>query len=449
VYAIIAVAVAIDFWLARRYFGFLTGDEVEVLGAAWQHATGAWYGTWDIRNLLIPNLVVAPMLSLGSLLNVSAQQLLEIASLPFILAFATTVWLVYRLALRWAGDASAALAAAGLFAFHWIPLGFGSTVYPRTIAALCVTGAMLLVDGGAAACFLAGCLCGLAFADRFSEIVFLLPAFLFARRRGALLAGAAASVIVVSGVYDWVTWGAPFSSLRKFVAVTLMEPDFASLVKFQPPYWYLSNLPRWCALTLLPLLFLAWRDLRNAEGRGLRNAGMRTAACVAIPLFALSLVRHKELRYLQTLIPFLAVAGGIGLAKMNRRRIGWTLIILSIAWNLTGLRLFRKKTQPAVMAARVLAQSHVHAVALSQLWAYGDRFYLGRDMAIEDLGTPPRELGAALERADALSLYESDLTPADLDLIERHRFRRRWRFDDGPARAVVVFTRTPDATGGR
>lgn len=434
-----------QFWLARRYYGFLTGDEVEVLGAAWQHATGDWYGTWDIRNLLIPNLVVAPMLSIGHRLALPMQHVLEIAALPCVAAFAVTVWLVYRLTLRWAGDGPAALASAALFAFHWIPLGFGSTVYPRTIAAMCVTGVMLLVDGGTAACFAAGCLCGLAFADRFSEIVFLLPALLFARRRAALLGGAVASVLFVSGVYDWITWGAPFSSLRKFIAVTLMKPDFASLVKFQPAYWYLANLPRWCALTLLPLLFLAWRDLREPGGDRLRNAGVRTLACIVIPLVALSLVRHKELRYLHAVIPFVAIAAGIGLAKMERRRIGWALVALSLVWNLTGLRLFRKKTQPAVMAARAIARSGVRSVALSQLWAYGDRFYLGRQVAIEDLGTPPRALAAALERADGLSFYESDLSPDDLQLIERRGFRRRWRFDDGPARAVVVFTRTAPA----
>src|SRR2546429_629798 len=81
----------------------------------------------------------------------------------------------------------AAIGAALIFALHWIPLGFGSTVYPRNLAMACVVAAALLVDRWP---FAAGALVGLAFADRFSEIVFLIPILVVARQRVRILLGA-------------------------------------------------------------------------------------------------------------------------------------------------------------------------------------------------------------------------------------------------------------------
>ena len=50
----------VQFFLAHRYFGFLTGDEVEVLGEAFRRARGFAYWPWGIRNLFVPDFVVAP-----------------------------------------------------------------------------------------------------------------------------------------------------------------------------------------------------------------------------------------------------------------------------------------------------------------------------------------------------------------------------------------------------
>src|SRR5712692_9283284 len=231
--AIIAAVILIQVYLATRFFGFLTGDDVEVLLEASRRATGLDYRPWDVRNLFVPDVVVAPFVFLGGL---------RAAVIPFIALSAITIWLVYRLALQWSGDERAAIAGSLLFATHWIPLGFGSTVYPRNLAMACIVAAALIVDRWP---FAAGALAGLAFADRFSEIVFLVPLLAIARRRVALLTGAAAATALTVGVWDWITWGAPFASLTKFARLTVVEPDFASRIKVQAPWWYLANLTRW------------------------------------------------------------------------------------------------------------------------------------------------------------------------------------------------------------
>src|SRR3954463_6665833 len=170
--AIIAAVAAAQLWLAWRYYGFLTGDDVEVLSEAFRRARGLAYTPWDIRNLFVADVVVAPVVFLSR--GVSTRTTIFLASLPFIALSSLTIWLVYQLALRWC-DERAAVVAALLFATHWIPLSFGSTVYPRTLAAACVVGAVLIVNRWP---FASGLLIGLAFADRFSEVVFIAPLLL-------------------------------------------------------------------------------------------------------------------------------------------------------------------------------------------------------------------------------------------------------------------------------
>jgi len=483
--AIIAATAAAQIWLAYRYYGFLTGDDVEVLSEAFRRARGLAYTPWDIRNLFVPDVVVAPVVFLSR--GLSTRTTIFLASLPFIALSSLTIWQVYRLASRWC-DERAAIVAAMLFAAHWIPLSFGSTVYPRTLAAACVVAAALIVDRWP---FAAGLLIGVAFADRFSEIVFLAPmaAVILSRRSCAgeaeaaedgrrtpqvlalltgggsfdrpsplralrrlrmtvfFFAGCVVSIFLTVGIYDWITWGTPFSSFIKFAHLTLVEPDFASRAKYQPPWWYIANVLRWCSPAMLPLLWYARRS--------------RAMWFVVIPLIAFSAIKHKELRYLQVMIPFLCIAAAIGFASLGARascppelatagrsprragrprsQVAFALVAISLLWNLHGLRYLARKSQPAVMAAQWMASNpSIHSIAASQLWAYGGKLYLGERMAMSDVGTPPENLSEV--SADAIALYETDLdVPARLDALRANGYAPVQTFRDDPARAVVVF----------
>ncbi len=341
-----------------------------------------------------------------------------IATIPFALASALTIVLVSQLAQRWNANA---WVATLLFALHWLPLGFGSTTYPRVIAMCCITAAASLVERNA---FAAGALMGVAFADRYSEIVYLIPLLIVARRRAWQVAvGALGSIAITSGVFEWIRWGEPFAALRKFAQLTLVERDFASRIKHQSPLWYLETLPRWCALTMLPLLWYA-RRLRAAW------------AFVLIPLALLSLIAHKEVRYLQGIIPFLAILGGCGFVRMKRNP-AIALLAISLVWNLWGLRFLQRESRPSVAAARSLANART--VAISQPWACGDKLYLARGARALELGTPPQHLDELLPQADAVIIYESDVTP---DVAAKLRaFRRVGEFRAPRARDVIVYVR--------
>src|SRR3977135_1809550 len=111
--AIIAAVAAVQLWLAWRYYGFLTGDDVEVLSEAFRRARGLAYTPWDIRSLFVPDMIVAPVVWLTRW--TSTRTTIFFASLPFIALSILTIWLVFRLALRWSGDERASIVAALLF----------------------------------------------------------------------------------------------------------------------------------------------------------------------------------------------------------------------------------------------------------------------------------------------------------------------------------------------
>src|SRR5262249_6187518 len=129
-------------------------------------------------------------------------------AISFIALTALTSRMGYKLAWEWGIDERAAIASPSIFALHWIPPRFGGTVYPRNVAMACVVAAALIADRWP---FAAGALAGLAFADRFSEIVFLIPLLLIAQNRLKVIGGAIVTIAITVGVYDWITWGSPFA----------------------------------------------------------------------------------------------------------------------------------------------------------------------------------------------------------------------------------------------
>ncbi|HUP61532.1 MAG TPA: hypothetical protein VNA69_14055 [Thermoanaerobaculia bacterium] len=431
---IAATVFVVQLVLAHVYPGFLTGDEVEVLSEALRTATDYEYAAYAGRNTLVARFIVAPWIWVATCIGITGgAALVVIATIPFALASALTIVLVHALASRWSDDPLAADAAAITFALHWLPLGFGSTTYPRVISMLCVTGAaLLLTRGTAAGALVAGALMGVSFADRYSEGIYFLPLLLIAGKRMWLAAfSALISVLICSGVYEWVVWGSPFHSFRTLADSAIVQSDWSARAEHQPLYWYLANLPRWCAPALLPFLWTARRS--------------RALLFIVLPIAALTLIAHKEIRFLQTVIPFLAVAAGVGFAAWyrTRRNTAIALLAISLAWNLWGLRFLGRETKPAVEAARFLAAiDSLKTIALGQVWAYGDRIYLGNEPRLIDISTPAQFLDAALPAADAVATYESDLTPQFSDALAGNGYEPVRTFRAPRARDVVVFVRS-------
>lgn len=458
--AILVAATAARLALGYVYFGFHTGDDVEILQAAFLRALGWPYQPWEIRNLLVSDLLAAPAVALASALGVrSTQILIWLASVPFALLATVNAWLVYRLARLWLRQDGPALLACGLYAFHWLPLSYGSMVYPRTASTTCVLLAALLLWESRTPWwrpFLAGGLVAVAWAFRYSEVIFLAPlaALIWlgpgSRRErtlrcAALGAGFAVASLATVGLEDWLTWDEPFASLVAFARYTLVEGRSSSLVPVQPWYWYLWHFPKWLPLTLLPFL---WRA-RRVPG------ALRVAAFVLLPLIALSAIHHKQPGYLQGSVPFLcllAAAGAWSFWTSGRRRLVTVLAALSLLVGLSGVSFLGRKSMAAVDAARELRAVPSPGVAcLSQLWAYGGRLYLGPEVALQDLPypLPAAALEKSLAQCSVVALYEEDYRrdPGIAALLERHRLgltgEHRW----GRSKPVLVFRRMAESDG--
>lgn len=455
--ALVGAAALARLLLWLEPLGFLTGDDVEVLSSGFSVATGLDYRPWEIRNLLVPRLLVAPPVWGGKLLGiVDPVCLVRLGELPFLLLSLLNVVLVFRLAQRVAEPKAGRLMpllAAAIYAFHWLPMAYGATAYPRTASATCVLLATLLllgtgrdfVRGGAA-----GGLVAVAFAVRYSEVIVLLPLALLGvasgfdyrttfRRGLGLAAGFMSGALVTVGLVDWWTWGTPFASLAEFARYTLVERRASSLVAEQSWYWYAKRAGFWLVPPLLPLL--VYRPRRRQLGLWL---------LFLLPIVVLSMIHHKEMRYLQAVIPFLAVLAAIGAARWIRRGRRFqvaavVLLLLALGVSVhSALRLHEHGSQAAVAAAGLLAQEGcAERVVVIQAWAYGHRLILGNHVAVIDFDQPPspEQLRAALPGADAAGLYADDLEarPDLVAVLADSGFRKDREVTVGKSRSVVLF----------
>jgi hypothetical protein len=124
--------------LAGIYYGFLTGDDLEIVESGAKYALGLQYAPWSLRCLFHPLLLVAPILRIAAPFNQTGDPLVVawLAALPTICASTLNVWLVFRIALLFGLSRLVGILAAFFYAVHWIPLGFGAMQYPRPISTM-------------------------------------------------------------------------------------------------------------------------------------------------------------------------------------------------------------------------------------------------------------------------------------------------------------------------
>lgn len=332
---LLLVTLAAKIFLAWRFDGYGTGDDLEIVETAAKYAAGLDYQPWSLRCLFHPLVLTWPVLRLGVLAGVTDPSVLSwLGAIPTALFSTLAIFLVYRLALAWRWPSETALAAAFLYAVHWLPFGYGATLFPRPISTAFLLGAFLLSSRmplSAARAAAAGVLVAAAFAVRWSEGAALAPVAAWiwwrdrdARTTAAVVAGFALGALFFVGLTDTLTWGRPFSSLKAY----------ANEMRTVPPnprtdgawYEYAKDILRWAGPVCVLLLWPARRDRR------IRLPLLFLAAIVV----ALSCVRFKQTRYMQAAIPFLALAAAVGWERLREsgavgRRIAAAALLLAAA----------------------------------------------------------------------------------------------------------------------
>jgi hypothetical protein len=439
VLAVMAVSLSAKLILASHYYGFLAGDDAEVVQAAAKYAFGFDYQPWSLRCLFHPALLVAPLVKAlgGAGPSVDPIRVAWAASVPAILASTASIWMVFRLAPLLAAPRPTAVLASALYATHWLPLSYGSMPFPRPISTMFFLAALLAAaEPSRVRAFLGGVLVAAAFAVRFSEGILSLPFlwFLWRRHRSpALLAFGVAGGLAGGGLFvglvDAATWGRAFASLSEFFRLMYFHrtPDFPRYDK--PWFWYATSVLQWAGPAAVLLVLLGWPRARK----------MRTALLLlAFVVVGYSVFAYKAYRYLQAAIPFLAIAMAFGCAVLLaserrwRRWAGGLLAALSVGWSIERtVSLMRERSMDAVDAALLLRHRQARIVVVEQAWAYGGRLILGNRVEIRDL--PPRSpLGlepSVLQGADAASFYERDFSKSDLDVLREAGFQPAGRFD--------------------
>jgi hypothetical protein len=382
-----------------------------------------------------------------------------LAALPTLVFSSLSVALVALLARRWGWPVPTALAAAFLYGVAWLPLAYGASPYPRPISTALLLAAFILVTTerrAAAACFTAGCLAGAAFAVRWSEGVVLLPLLAWtwwrfhdARRCAALLAGFAAGACLCAGLVDWLTWGKPFASLFAFFRIMWLEIPEARLAREENFVWYFYSILRWLGPILLLLILYSVRERRYRPALALGAGIVLLMSCFA----------HKEWRYLQAAVPFLAMAAAGGWERLRER--GWraaaaAALLLCIPYGLErASATLGDRVSSGLAAARYIQamRPQPRVLALEQTWAYGEHLWLGNAVEIREIEYNKPFRAGAIRRdaagADVVGGYAQHFDRASLRELAALGFRPLVSFPRGKSFECSLFGRGAFAPGAR
>ena len=182
VVGVILVSSVVKVIYAWRYYGFYTGDDVEIHEMVFATIFGWDWQAWDIRSAFYPMVFIYPAVAFVEKLGTDDTAFLVFVGRLVVVAFSgLNIWLTYKIACRAFESIPIGVLAALFLAINKLHLSFATTVFPRTISSTFVLLAVwcLLMSGSkkhaATWAGLTGLTLGVAAAIRFSEILFVIP----------------------------------------------------------------------------------------------------------------------------------------------------------------------------------------------------------------------------------------------------------------------------------
>jgi hypothetical protein len=385
--------------------GFFSGDDVEVHEMTLGHLFGRAWPVWDLRSAFYPMAFIYPVQACLASMGVTDAGTLVVAGRLVVVALSTLMLPLLYSASKRAYGTQVAIAAVAFASFSGLNIDLGSTELPRPVSTVVVLAAFrLLMASTSTAGASAGVLLGVAATLRFSEAVFAVPALIQLagekRFRSAflLIVGWLVTVAAIQSLSDWLFWGEAFHSARAIVDFTLVKG--LSSRGYEPVWYYLTTAPLWTNLLVCVLAAV-----------GTASGHWRPALWAWAPIGLLSLLPHKEFRYLIPALPFVFMLAGLGFASTvafaRRRSNPWALALL-LAFPANALiemaRFHVRRTDGDVRLARAIAvqASNVGVLAVEQRWRMGGQLYLGNLPAVIDI--PAEWLG---EQSSLLALVKN------------------------------------------
>lgn len=377
--AIAIFVLCVRVFLAWRSPGFFSGDDVEIHEMTLGALLGKPWPVWNLRCAFFPMVFVYPAQWLAFAMGWSSAGALVFAGrIPIALLSVASIPLVWCVAVRLApDDRRLAALAVVLFAINKLQMSFGSSELPRPVSTVFVIGAFLYtLKNTPIPSAVAGLLLGIAIALRFSEVVFVPAALVtllgerYLVRAAAFIVVAGATAAAIIGVSDALYWGHPFSSVLAAIDYTVVQRQ--SSRGYEPPWEYLRIIPAWSTY-LFVALAVAGSSRRTPETWWLW-----------MPIGILSLLPHKEARYLLPVIPFLCIAAASGILRLvdwlqeSSSAVGWRrwmqelaapMLVLSVLHEAGGWRLPR--SDEGVRLAVYLHDTGVAGVAVQDPWRLG------------------------------------------------------------------------------
>lgn len=256
-------------------------------------------------------------------------------------AAAVTVYLLYHMARRWGASTRDAFLAAGLFAFGTMHLGYATGFYKKTLAAVCLMGALSLLMSShgsrprALRISLAGVLCGLAIGFDYPSVLIaaMLGGYLLwfhpeAKAIAAFCAGGGVALFPVL-LYHHAAFGFSWLTAYQFrmdsAANTLGEPQTGAFVFLLMTLMASSPCLIWSAVGW-------WRMVRTKERRV--EMMMLSVIVLTVLLFYsgwATVYPHEASfasRLLLPMLPFAFLPMAFGLPGELK---GWPLVV--IGWS--------------------------------------------------------------------------------------------------------------------
>ena len=374
---------------AYFYYGFFCGDDVEVLEMTFAKLFAWDWTAWELRNAFFPMGFIYPVQSLLHSLGTKDTALLILAGRFVVITFSLiNLLLVYKIASKEFESRAVGLLALLFLATSKLHTCFAASVLPRTVASTFILLSLffLLSQRKRSSLIIAAVFLGTGACIRFGEALFLIPAivpFILEKRFkdiiifGGIFGGTCA---VILGISDAIYWGQPFHSLITAFNFTIIEGKTTS--GFDPFYYYLKKVPDWSNIFIFALSLYAFK-LRKR----------RIIGWAFIPIILLSILPHKEPRYMVPLIPFFAILAAASVWKIvtdickkeeleinsSKPALHAFIIIVVFAGSLLlefdGYRF--KRTENGVDVARnIRNQTKLEGAAIEQNWRAGRLLYL-------------------------------------------------------------------------